>query len=468
MRLSFHSMRASNLLLLLDNLSSVVVLVLTGTALSGLGLMGTVEVGNDTLGGNPAGRLPGLDAQDVHGVNLLKGATLGLVDEEEDNQDGSETAGSKDVSVAVVNGAGDEGGEEGDEEVPGPVGGGGDSHAGSTVAEGVHLTTDSPDNGTPGGSETNNEEAGEDDHDNTGGVVARGDVEDLVTNRSPDQEADEHPGGTDHQTVTATVVLNDVQTGEGHTEVDSTQNDGGDEGVADTNTVEDGGTVVEDEVGTGQLLQGLESNTKHGTVEHARTGKNLVPGSSASGILLIKLLLHIGHLLSDNAVVGGDTVELGHNLASLLNTAVTVGKTGGLGKEESTDTQNQRPGETDTHGDTPGASGVGHAGSTEVDNVGDEDTEGNEQLEGADHGTTDLARSRLRLVHGDDAGQSTDTETHDPTTHGNLVPLVGTGDLHNNTNNVDQSPEGDGQLAANAVGNRSSHKSTDHSSDREL
>jgi len=175
-----------------------------------LGLGGAVEVSHDALRGNPAGGLPGLDVEDVHGVNLLKGTALGLVDEEEDDEDGGEAAASKDVAVAEVNGAVDEGGEEGDEEVPGPVGGGGNTHARSTVAEGVHLTTDGPDDGSPGGCEADNEEAGEDDHGNTGGVGSRVRVQDLVADGGPDHEADEHPAGTDHQAVTAAVVLNDV------------------------------------------------------------------------------------------------------------------------------------------------------------------------------------------------------------------------------------------------------------------
>lgn len=442
------------------------VLVSLATLL-GLGLDRGVQVGNDTLGGNPAGRLPGLDVQDVHGVDLLEGATLGLVDEEEDNPDSGKAAGGKDVAVAEVNGAGDEGGEEGDEEVPGPVGGGGDSHAGSTVAEGVHLTADSPDDGTPGGGEADNEEAGEDYHGDTGGVGRGVGVEDLVADGGPDHEADEAPGGTGHETLAASVMLDNVQAGQSHAEVDSAQDDLGHVGVGKTNTLEDGGTIVEDEVGTSELLQGLKTNAEHGTVEHARAGEDLVPGSLANGALLIELVLHIRHLLGNNAVVGGDTVELGHDLASLLNAAVTVSITRRLGEEQGADTEDERPSKANAHGDTPRGSGV-EALSTEVDDVGDKDTEGDEQLESADHGTTDLARSRFRLVHGDNAGQGTDTQTHDPTAESDLVPLVDGGDLHNNTDHVDQGPEGDGELAADAVRNGGSHQGANHGSDREL
>lgn len=97
----------------------------------------------------PAGRLPGDDAENVHGVNLLERALLGLVDEEEGDQNTEETAAGKDVTVAVVNGVGDPWGEEGDEEVPQPVGSCAETHGDGAVARREHLTNNSPDKGTP-------------------------------------------------------------------------------------------------------------------------------------------------------------------------------------------------------------------------------------------------------------------------------------------------------------------------------
>jgi hypothetical protein len=48
---------------------------------------------------------------------------LAFDDEEVDDERGDEVAGGEDVAVAEVDGFGDEGREEGDEEVPEPVGG---------------------------------------------------------------------------------------------------------------------------------------------------------------------------------------------------------------------------------------------------------------------------------------------------------------------------------------------------------
>lgn len=428
---------------------------------------GTVDIGNNALGSDPAGRLPGLNLEDVHGVNLFQGPALGLVDEEEDNKDGEETAGSKDVTVAEVDGVGDEGGEEGDEEVPGPIGGSGNTHADSAVLEGVHLTTDSPDDRTPGGSEADDEEAGEDNHDNTSWVVGWVIVQDLMTDRGPNQEADKHPGTTVHQTLATAIVLHDVETGEGHTEVDSAEDDGGNVRVVETDSVEDTGSVVKDEVGTGKLLQGLQGNSKQNAVEHARTSEDLLPGSVTSSELLLQLLLHVGHFPSDNSVVVGNTVELAHDFTGLLDPTMAVGVTRGLGQEEGTDTEDERPGKSDTHGDPPG-SGIFQSHGAEVDDVRDEDTEGDEQLEGTDHRTTDLTGSRFGLVHGDDTGEGTDTQTGDPTTEGNLIPVCCSGNLNDDTDNVKKSPERDGEFAANTIRNGGSNQGTNHSSNRQL
>lgn len=108
-----------------------------------------VHILHNALRGHPGSTLPGLDVQHVHGVDFLEGAALGLVDEEIHDEDADEAATGEDVAVGIVDGAGDEGCEEGDEEVPGPVGGGCDSDADGAVAGWVELTADSPHDRTP-------------------------------------------------------------------------------------------------------------------------------------------------------------------------------------------------------------------------------------------------------------------------------------------------------------------------------
>lgn len=77
-----------------------------------------------------------VDVQDVHRVNFLERAALRLNHEEVDHEEQSETAGTEDQAVEVVDLAGDHGREERDQKVEQPVGGSGKSHTKSAVAGG--------------------------------------------------------------------------------------------------------------------------------------------------------------------------------------------------------------------------------------------------------------------------------------------------------------------------------------------
>ena len=87
---------------------------------------------------HPAARVPGLDVQNVHGVDLFEGFALTLAKEEVDDEDGRQIAAGEDVTVGEVDVTGDEGGEEGQQEVPDPVRGSCHGHAGCAVTGWVH------------------------------------------------------------------------------------------------------------------------------------------------------------------------------------------------------------------------------------------------------------------------------------------------------------------------------------------
>lgn len=87
--------------------------------------------------------------------------------------------------------------------------------------------------------------------------------------------------------------------------------------------------------------------------------------------------------------------------------------------------------------------------------VGGPDTESNEQLVRGDDCATNGGRDGLGLVHGNAGGERTDTEATDQSADSELRPDVIAGDLNDDTDDVEESPEGDGELAANLVGKRS-------------
>jgi hypothetical protein len=430
------------------------------------GQMHVVSVNKTTnILGVPLGTGDWVDVKDVHGIDLFERATLGLDHEEVDDEEHDHTGNGEDETVQPGDLVGDESGEERDKEVHQPVGGGRESHAGSTVTSWVELSDDGPNHRSPGSGEGNNEETGEDDHDTTSGLVILWVLE--ATNEGIDQQAHSHPGGTSKKGLAATTVLNDPETTNGSNDVDGTKNDGGDVRVLETSGRENGGTVVEEEVGTSKLLTSLEGHTEKSAVEHTRTSEDLVPWVVTSSLLGSELLLDLGDFSVDQVGVRGDTVKAGHVDASLLNSADTVCVTWRLWNEEDRATEEDGPKSGEAVWNSPlGAVVVGTLG-TVVNHVGGPDTKSDEQLVGGNDGTTNSTWNRLRLVHWDGNRESTDSNTSDQTTHGKLNPSGAAGDLNDNTDNVEEGRCGNGVTATNVVGKRSGNQATDQGTNAE-
>ena len=102
-------------------------------------------------------RLPRLHAHYIHVINLLQRLPLRFEQEKVYSQRRRTAARSEDVSVTEVDVGRDEGGEEGDEKVPGPVRGRGHGHALGPIAGWEELARDGPDHGAPGAGEGGDE-----------------------------------------------------------------------------------------------------------------------------------------------------------------------------------------------------------------------------------------------------------------------------------------------------------------------
>lgn len=222
---------------------------------------------------------------------------------------------------------------------------------------------------------------------------------------------------------------------------------------------------VEEVVGAGKLLQALQDHAEDDTVEHARSSDELVPLLGLG--LGLELLTDLAHLLDDAGVVFRDTVKLGQSALGALNLAMAVLEARALGEEDHSTTQDQSKQEGQAKGDTPLGSAV-HSVGSQVDTVGKEDTQGDEQLVATDHGTTDVSRSTLTLVHGHQQRASTNTKTSDGTTDDHLIPVaVGRADLDHQANDQDDVPDSDRPLAANEVRKRSTKQGTHESTNTE-
>ena len=113
------------------------------------------------------------------------------------------------------------------------------------------LADDAPDDGTPCGGVEGDEEAGEDDH---GGAGGRGGGGVLVVKRkgahgSEDEEVDSHADAAYDQSLAATKALHDVETKEGHAEVDAAEDHSRHVAIAKARCLEDCCSVVEKKVG---------------------------------------------------------------------------------------------------------------------------------------------------------------------------------------------------------------------------
>jgi hypothetical protein len=202
-------------------------------------------------------------------------------------------------------------------------------------------------------------------------------VQGEMANGSEDHKANEHPGSPEDEGVAAAKMLYHVQAKECGPEVDTTKNHLSDEAVVDAGSLENNRTVVEEVVGTCQLLQCLEADTKKDPVSHSRCCKHFIPGLVCVQCLGIKLLLDLLELACNLDMVLRNSIKLRHSLSRFIGSAMSVGVARTFREEDNADTQNQNPEERDPHRNSP-RSGVGPLLSSEVNAVRDENAERDE------------------------------------------------------------------------------------------
>jgi hypothetical protein len=178
-------------------------------------------------------RFPRLDSQDIHLVNFLQCSALGFQEEKVHSQGCNCAAAGKHVSVSKVNGRGDEGGEEGEKEIPDPVRGGGHCHTLRSIAGGIQLAVCCPNHRAPCACEGRYEQACKDDHGGSGfgGCSGICPVQSEMPDRRKDQEAHAHgrmsqvndsalrvllthPSTTQDETLPTTKAVNEPESGE--------------------------------------------------------------------------------------------------------------------------------------------------------------------------------------------------------------------------------------------------------------
>jgi hypothetical protein len=432
-----------------------------------------------------------------HLINLLERETLGLGNEEVSVDEGAcaettpdEEDGRLEVSALLTDHVG---GDDGNDGVREPVGGGGETDTTRSDGDGEDLADDDPGTRTPGGGEPEDEDGDESNlgvdgadvvGDHTVGILGSrrrvGVVEsDSDTDDGDEELADKHTKSTDEEDGSTTKSLNSPEREGSGADVDEGEDERDEEDVVDgTGGLEEGSRVVEDEVDTGPLLHHLHGGTEDGSAEvrlavPERTleavGPRAEPRGGGDHLALVLLVGDdLGNLRLDVLGVLGLTTDARKSVNSLFDLATLDKVSGRVGEEEETTSKDDSPGELDTDGDLVRLHGVELLSSVD-DAGGEEETDGDTELVTGDESTTNTLGANLGHVENDDSGLETDTETSNETTDNDASKriTVTSDHLDNNTNAVDSATHDDSPLATHAVGKITSDQGTEEGTARE-
>lgn len=175
-----------------------------------------------------------------------------------------------------------------------------------------------------------------------------------------------------------------------------------------------------------------------------------------------ELVANLLHLLVDSIVVGRSAVHLHECVSSLFDSATAVVKSRSFAKRQHANAKDDGPDPAKTNDDAPRGRAVFLVRiRAVVEAGGQEDSHGDEQLVGTDESATNPRGRRLGLIHGDQQTEGTDTKAGHQSTDHDLFPSSKGRDLNDKANRDDDTPETDGNAAADPISNRGSHESAD-------
>ena len=364
-----------------------------------------------------------------HLVDLLQRQTLGLGDQEVGVDPGSSAETTPDeedgrLHVATVR-SDHVGGDDGNDGVPQPVGGSGETNTTGADGQRENLANDDPSTRAPGGGEEEDEDGNEgnlrvDGRDVVGNEVgAAVSLEALLvsvvealgdTDDSNEELADQHAESTPEEDGAAAEALDSPEGDGGGEDVDDGEDHGNQEAVGDgASRLEELGRVVEDEVDTGPLLHHLERGTEDGLAEVGvaveqrsleAVGPRSEPGGAGNQLTLVFLIGNdLGKLDLDVLGFLGLTAQARKRVGGLGEVALLDVVTRRVGEEKQTTGKDDSPDELNANGDAVVGRGLQLLGA--IDNAGSQhDTDGNAELVTGDQSTTDLARALTEGITG--------------------------------------------------------------------
>ena len=260
--------------------------------------------------------------------------------------------------------------------------------------------------------------------------------------------ADGHADGAEEEEVAATPLLDEVETGDGGGDVDAGGNHADDKGVLDTRVLEEGCSVVEDEVDTGKLLERLKQATSQQALAEVATEAVEVRGLAERHFVLV-VGSDLSELLDEGGVLDIKAAEGGERLGSLFRATLLDEPAGSLGKPDAADKENNSPSKLDGNGDAVRAR-IGSVLGGVVDNGSEKQTDGNGKLVATNNGTTNPLGGSLGLVERNDGTDHTDSVTGKETTSNEQGNISGNG-LKNDTDAEDDGADDETQATTEEI-----------------
>ena len=429
-------------------------------------------------------------------LTILQSQTLSLGNQEVRVDEGASAESSPDEedgrSEVTPVGVDHVRGDDGDDGVPEPVGGGRQSDTSGSDGQGEDLSDQDPSTGTPGRGEEEDENGDKGDLSVDGrGVLGDKDgstgsvdtvLNELVESDGDSDDGDEeltdhHTTGTDDQELSSTKLLDSVERDGGRAHIDDGEDHRDDEGVIDSaGRLEEGGRVVEDEVDTGPLLHHLERSSEDGL---SQVGRWVEDGSTETGgpgaepgggrhhaSLVLGVGDNLGKLSLDQGRVLVLSTETGQDVSGSGNVLTLDKVSGRLGEHEETESEDGTPSELETDGDSV-STVVGPVLGEVDDDRGDHDTDGDAELVSRDQSSSDLSGADFRHVENDDGRDETDTETGDDSTNDDSGETFSSEHLDDDSDDVDGATRDDGGPSSDRIGQVTGDESTEEGTGRE-
>ena len=223
------------------------------------------------------------------------------------------------------------------------------------------------------------------------------------------------------------------------------------------------------------MLHHLKGNAEQclaeiGAGRSDRSAEAIGPGRNVATLgndlhLVLVVGYNFGKFLLDIFAVLGLSANAREGVRSFIKPALLDIVTRRLGQEEQTGGQDDGPEKLNADGNTVGTRVVAVLGSV-IDAVGEQDTDGYEELITRHDSPADFAWSDFGHIQDDDGGHEANASASDKTAN-NHKGESGRGDLHNDTNGEDNATCDDGAPSADEISNVTTDDGTEKGSRRE-